>query len=365
MTTSTEINSTEKLLVPTISDIWAKPATIELNNFQHKSLSNFAYNTAVGCGHGCRFCYVPETSVNKFKAILSPLGVGDPDADWGRYVFPRKWDEDAFLKSLRRAENTPVEKLPADGHRAVMFSTTTDPYQVINHTDAPTALRLTKAHRHLVRRALELIRDHSTLKVRILTRGPLARVDFDVMKTLGHRLLFGMSLPTLNDRLARLYEIHAPAPSLRLKTLQAAKAAGLHVYVAVAPTYPECDEADLRATLEAVAELDPVTVFHEPINIRAENAERIRLHGESIGVTVNTGVYASQDAWRVYAIGQLQMVERIAGEVGLDGRLHLWPDPSLISRAALASYKDPLAIHEWILRCHHRISEWPKAAAIA
>ena len=60
--------------------------------------------------------------------ILSPLGVTDPDADWGRYVFPRKWDEDVFLKSLRRSENIPIETLPADGHRAVMFCTTTDPY---------------------------------------------------------------------------------------------------------------------------------------------------------------------------------------------------------------------------------------------
>ena len=31
---------------------------------------------------------------------------------------------------------------------------------------------------------------------------------------------------------------------------------------------------------------------------------------------VNTSVYASQDAWRAYAIGQLQAVERLAGEIG-------------------------------------------------
>ena len=43
----------------------------------------------------------------------------------------------------------------------------------------------------------------------------------------------------------------------------------------MAPTYPECDEADLRATLKAVAELEPITIFHEPINIRAENVARI------------------------------------------------------------------------------------------
>ena len=77
-----------------ISDIWAKPATIELNNFQYKSLCTFCFNTAIGCGHGCRFCYVPETSVNKFKTDLqrAEITYADPQgrkADFHalRYTF--------------------------------------------------------------------------------------------------------------------------------------------------------------------------------------------------------------------------------------------------------------------------------------
>src|SRR5439155_1346115 len=82
---------------------------------------------------------------------------------------------------------------------------------------------------------------------------PLARGDFDLFKSFGKRLVFGMSLPTLRNDLAKVYEPKAPAPSQRLATLHAAKEAGLHVDVALAPTYPECDEADLRATLQALA----------------------------------------------------------------------------------------------------------------
>ena len=52
-------------------------------------------------------------------------------------------------------------------------------------------------------RSLELIRDHSTLNLRILTRSPLARADFDLFRTIGRRLLFGMSLPTLRNDLAK------------------------------------------------------------------------------------------------------------------------------------------------------------------
>ena len=164
-----------------------------------------------------------------------------------------------------------------------MFCSTTDPYQVINNKEQFAA------HRAIVRRGLELIRDESTLNVRILTRGPLARTDFGLMQSFDHRLTFGMSLPTLDDKLARLYEPNAPAPSLRLETLKKAKEAGLHVYVAVAPTYPECDDADLRTTLEAVKELDPITIFHEPINIRAENVARIEEHAERLGKGLKTG----------------------------------------------------------------------------
>jgi len=102
-----------------------------------------------------------------------------------------------------------------------------------------------------------------------------------------------MSLPTLDDDLARIYEPKAPAPSQRLKTLQKAKEMGLHIYVAMAPTFPECDEADLRKTLAAIKELNPITIFHEPINIRAENVARIQAHASSIGRDVNTAVFAT------------------------------------------------------------------------
>ena len=105
--------------------------------------------------------------------------------------------------------------------------------------------------RFLVRRSLELIRDRSTLNLCILTRSPLARVDFDLFRSFGQRLMFGMSLPSLRNDLAKVYEPKSPAPSQRLATLRAAREAGLHIYAAVAPSYPECDETDLRTTLKA------------------------------------------------------------------------------------------------------------------
>src|ERR1035441_2415166 len=273
-------------------DFWRGPAVLARNEFKYKSLSAWNFNISVGCSHGCRFCYVPSTSAIKQGKRLAEYGVADPDAEWGEYSLLRPWDEKKFMASLKSAEKVPVKKLNADGNRAVIFCSTTDPFQVFKASTPEKTKLLNASAKALVTRALEAIRDHSTLNVRILTRSPLARQFFDLFKSFGNRLVFGMSLPTLDNRLAKVYEPNAPAPSKRLETLQAAKEAGLHVFVAIAPTYPECDESDLRKTLLGIKPLEPVTIFHEPINMRADNVERIKQHPKELNVKLKTEVFA-------------------------------------------------------------------------
>jgi DNA repair photolyase len=345
-----------------IADFWTHPVVVAPNNFVHKSLSNWAVNTAVGCAHACRFCYVPSAATIKQSPRLAEFGVRDPDAEWGNYVLLRPWDERKFLASLRSADRTPVSQLKPDGNRAIIFSSTTDPYQIIAHPDATKRRQLAEAARWVVRRSLELIRDESSLNVRILTRSPLAKNDFDLFKTFGHRLLFGMSIPTLRNDLARIYEPRAPAPSQRLAALKAAGQAGIHVYVAVAPTYPECDRDDLRATLNAIAVLNPVTIFHEPINIRAENVARIKAHADSLGVAVKTEVFRTRETWEEYALNSLKVMHEVANEFGLKKQLHLWPDRSLGSRSVIKRMPKQAQYAQWLNRCWTRVSDWPKAA---
>jgi DNA repair photolyase len=345
---------------PVPVDFWHSPAVIAENNFIYKSLSNWAFNIAVGCSHACRFCYVPSAATIKQGPRLAEYGVKDPDAEWGNYLLLRPWDEQKFLTSLRAAENKPHKQLKPDGNRAVIYCSTTDPYQVIRHPDSIRQRELAEHARFLVRRSLELIRDESTLNVRILTRSPLARADFDLFKSFGKRLVFGMSLPTLRNDLAKIYEPKAPAPSQRIATLHAAKQAGLHVYVAMAPTYPECDEADLRATLEAVAALDPITIFHEPINIRAENVARIEEQAVEMCVRLKTEVFATRKSWQDYAINALHTVSEIARELGITKHLHLWPDKSLGSPALTERMPNSKKYIKRLEYWWNRVSEWPR-----
>jgi DNA repair photolyase len=339
---------------------WHAPAVIAENNFVYKSLSNWAFNVAVGCSHACRFCYVPSAATIKQGPRLAEYGIKDPDAEWGDYVLLRPWDEQKFLASLRSAENTPVKQLNPDGNRAVIYCSTTDPYQVIRHRDPDRQRELAAHSRFLVRRSLELIRDESTINVRILTRSPLARADFDLFKSFGKRLVFGMSLPTLRNDLAKVYEPKAPAPSQRLATLKAAVEADLHVFVAMAPTYPECDDDDLRATLKAVAELDPITIFHEPINIRAENVARIEAQAANMDVRLRTEVFDTRESWQDYAVSALHSVSELAKELGIKKHLHLWPDKSLGSQSLIGRIKKPQQFQERLDYWWNRISEWPK-----
>lgn len=340
-------------------DYWKHSTVIARNRFLYKSLSCWACNFCVGCLHACRFCYIPSVSTRRLKPQLSEYGIYDPDLQWGNYLLVRPWDEKAFLSSLRRAEGLPLKKLNPDGNRAVMMCSTTDAYQVVKHPDPARQKELARALRFAVRRALELILTQSTLNVRILTRSPLCREDFDLFHRFGPRLLLGASIPTLDNKLARVYEPNAPAPSQRLATLRAARNAGLHVYVAVAPTYPECDEADLKATLSAAAELDPVTIFSEPINVRAENAVRIAEHGRSIGVSVDTSVFDTPRAWQNYAITALKTVEKLSRALGVEHKLHLWPDASLGSDAAARRSGDAVEHSRWLMQWWARVSEWP------
>lgn len=332
-----------------IIGFWNKPATIQKNSFKKKALSCWSYNIAVGCEHACRFCYVPNVSTNKLKKPLAERGVEDPDEQWGEYVFIRPWNPDQFRKSMLAAEKTPMHNLNFDGNRAVMLCTTTDPYQVVGGG------LMAEKRQAVVRNALEMILEESTLNVRILTRSPLARQDFDLMARFGNRLLFGMSVPTLDNQLCRIYEPNAPSPSRRIETLKAARDSRINVYVACAPVYPDCDRFDMDALVNEVKKLHPVTIFMEPINIRAGNVERIETHAAELGIQIKTEVFNDTESRRKYMIGQLKEFEDVCSDHGVIDRLHLWPDYDEFK----GTDQENLEFSKWVRKYWERKSEWP------
>ncbi len=343
-----------------ISAMHDSPATIEPNHFKYKSLSSWALNLFMGCVHGCRFCYVTDTSTRRQKGLLKPFGVNDPVQDWGSYVLVRPWIRTKFMASLLEAEQTHPGFLNADGNRAIILCSTTDPYQLIRNTDRAKQEQLNTHARWMLREALELIRDHSTLNVRILTRSPLAREDFDLFKTFGNRLLLGTSLPTLDPVLGRLYEPRVPAPAQRLKLLTDAHAAGINTFVAVAPVFPEVGYKGMLRIFNEVKKAQPWTIFMEPVNLRLGIAERIQREARKLGREIDMTPYTDTAAWAHYAIGALRDAERAAAEAGVADRLHLWPDHTDLRTAKVVkAQEDPKAYLAWLQGYWDRISEWP------
>ena len=341
-----------------LSGMWMHPVDLAESGLETKSLCFWVLNLCVGCAHGCIFCYVPDASTNKQAGPLKTVGVNHPEMEWGNYVFVRPLDEEKLIRQLDHAQRISTETLPPRSNGAILFCSTTDPYQFVRNEDPETQRQLNQTLRANRRRALELILTRTTLNVRILTRSPLVREDFDIFKKFGNRLLFGMSVPSLNDCLVKVYEPKAPGVRKRIETLQMAKREGLNVYVAVAPTYPECDEADLRNTLRAVKDLDPVTIFMESINIRARNVARIEDAAARSGVQLRTEVYATKELWEAYALKQMLLFERIAEEEGLGDRIHIWPDKTLASEASLKRSPDHPG-KEWVVSHMERVSDWP------
>ena len=341
-----------------VASNWERPAVITKANLFGKGFANWAFNPMDGCSFGCPFCFAPEVSTSKMTAHLSEHSVTSADGAWGNYQLLRTWDEERFLTSLDAAWEPSQLNVTASWRSAILMSSTTDPYQPIIAAQKPQGRQLQRELNRMRKQALQLILGHSANLVRVLTRSPLARRDFDLFKEFGPRLTFGMSLPTLREDLIRMYEPHAPSASDRLSTLHRAKKMGLHVFVVMSPIYPDCDENDLRNTLNAVAALDPITIFCEPLNIRGGIAARV-LNGNDGPPPQALQALASEETWRNYAFGCLRTVQVLSEELGIQGRIHLWPPKALADDGWVQRMIDPSGYRAWLDFWWKRESEWP------
>ena len=108
-----------------------------------------------------------------------------------------------------------------------------------------------------------------------------------------------------------------------------------------------------------MAEIKPVTIFHEPINIRAENVARIEAQAADMGVRSRTEVFATREDWQDYAVNALHIVSELARELGMEERLHLWPDKSRGSQSLADRMPNPAKYRKRLQHWWRRISEWP------
>lgn len=227
-----------------------------------KELSDgWAINYAVGCTHGCRFCYVDQIH-KKYGAKRVGRGV---NRSWGNYFYiPENIDEAIEKTNWKRWKGVEV-----------MMSSTHDPYLP----------QLTKITRKILESALPY-----GVKFCIQTRSPLVIRDLKFLSEFKDLVRVQISVATMNHALAQLIEPRVADPEARFEILRKAKDYGLDTGVILAPIFPAVKvrpdfEADLREMARELVEIGPDHIFGECLHTRGSNLGELELAlGERVNV---------------------------------------------------------------------------------
>ena len=235
-----------------------------------KQLSDgWSLNFAVGCTHGCPFCYVDEIHKRFGQGRYGEVVL----EKWGDYlVLPENLDD--------AIEKTPWRRWAG---KEVMMSSTHDPY-------LPT---LAPAARKLLEHALP-----AGVKICLQTRSFLVTKDLDLLAKYRGQVRLQVSIATMDRDFARLIEPRVPSPEARLEVLRQAREAGLDVGVILAPIFPPLRIRpdvvdDLTRSAEALKPLRPDHIYGESLHIRGQNLRLLKEGlGESVRITpgFDTGI---------------------------------------------------------------------------
>ncbi len=200
----------------------------------------WSINPYRGCYHGCVFCYARRT-----HTFLERSSLGD----WGS-ALSVKVNAAAVLRAELASPRWKGEH--------VAIGTATDPYQPLEGK-----YRITRGV------LAELARARTP--AHLTTRSPLVVRDIDVLGELARAAGASVcvSLPTLDEELARKIEPTVAPPRQRLRAIRMLASAGLRVGVAVAPILPHltAGEAQLRDVYAAAADAGASKVWYSVLNL--------------------------------------------------------------------------------------------------
>lgn len=175
-----------------------------------------------GCEHGCIYCFARPG--HAYLGLSAGL-------DFETRLVARPGAPETLAREIARRSYVCAP---------IAFGTATDPYQPI------------EARYRIMRRILAILSDWNH-PCGIVTKGTLIERDLDLIAPMAERNLVqvGISVTTLDARLARRLEPRAPAPERRLRVIEALARAGVPVRVMVAPLVPVLTEPELERILAA------------------------------------------------------------------------------------------------------------------
>ncbi len=200
-----------------------------------------------GCEHGCVYCFARPS--HAFLGLSPGL------------------DFETRLLAKPEAPRLLARELGRPGYRPapIAIGTNTDPYQPI------------EARLRIMRGVLEVLAE-ARHPVTVVTKGALVERDADILGAMGRERLaaVGVSLTTLDRRLARSMEPRAAAPEVRLRAIRRLTEAGCPVWVNVAPIIPAMNDAEIEAILEAARDAGAVGAGYVVLRLPREVADLFR-----------------------------------------------------------------------------------------
>lgn len=186
---------------------------------------HWSINPYRGCEHGCIYCYArPDHERLGYSCGLD---------------FETKLVAKIDAAKLLRRELAHPKWKP----ETIVFSGVTDCYQPI------------ESDYRITRGCLEVMAD-CRQPVGIITKNKLVLRDLDLLQELAiHKAVrVGLSVTTLDNRLAAKMEPRASSPAERLETLEALRHAGIQTFAMIAPVIPGLNDREIPALLKAVSQ---------------------------------------------------------------------------------------------------------------
>jgi DNA repair photolyase len=201
---------------------------------------SWSINPYRGCYHQCVFCYARRT-----HTFLERSGIGD----WGSDLSAKVNAVSVVRRELSR---------PSWRGEHVAIGTATDPYQPLEG-------------RYRITRGILVELARARTAAHLITRSPLVVRDIDVLQDLARAAGAGVcvSIPTLDEALARKIEPTVAPPRQRLRAVRMLADAGLRVGVAIAPILPHLTDSEesLRAVHIAAADAGATQAWHSLLNL--------------------------------------------------------------------------------------------------
>ena len=199
-----------------------RPRTIITRNDSPDIPFDRSINPYRGCEHGCIYCFARPT--HAFMGLSAGI------------------DFEARLFAKPDAPRLLERELSKPGYkpRVIAIGTNTDPYQPV------------EKEWRIMRQILEVL-DAANHPVSIVTKSALILRDIDILARMAARGLAwtGISVTTLDRKLARSMEPRAATPPRRLEAIRALSEAGIPVAIMMAPVIPGLNDHEIERVLDS------------------------------------------------------------------------------------------------------------------